>query len=58
MVFETTAYANSAIKPTSLLDHTKGQSEDRPFHCREPHFPTDALFNAASKSAIGTGPSQ
>lgn len=24
MVFETTAYADSAIKPTSLLDHTKG----------------------------------
>lgn len=27
MVFETIAYADSAIKPTSLLDHTKGWSK-------------------------------
>lgn len=30
MVFETTAYADSAIKPTFLLDHTKGWPEDEP----------------------------
>lgn len=29
MVFETTAYADSAIKPTSLLDHTKADLDAR-----------------------------
>lgn len=30
MVFETTAYADSAIKPTSLLDHKTAQPKARP----------------------------
>jgi hypothetical protein len=39
MVFETTAYADSAIKPTSLLDHKKSLTED-------PSFPLPLLESA------------
>lgn len=39
MVFETTAYADSAIKPTSLLDHKKRSQEGA-----EPKNSCDAML--------------
>ena len=51
MVFETTAYADSAIKPTSLLDHTKG---DPKRVCCDCQFQHSAMMETVPQGSINT----